>query len=105
MARPLREQLREKVQENQKRRASTSASTTDRAEAPLGERDLIERATAPIDPSAVLPRLRALEEGTSALEHRVLDHYGEQADVNVRLGEAIARLAARIGVPASDLGL
>jgi hypothetical protein len=123
MAQPLRQQLREKVAESRKR--ATAATVADRrwqnedgpcdAAPPAGE--AIEMpATAPQDPSAVIPRLRALEQGTSALEHRVIGNYeeqrtvalrivDEQADTNMRLSEAIARLAAKVGVAPSDLGL
>ncbi len=113
MASPLREQLRERVQESQKRRGH-DVLTDAAGPAEVIDYEVLKRREEECDPPAagttiagraILPRLASLEDFRPAIVSRVDDLSNQQVTTDHRLATAIAKLAALVGVNPADLGL
>ncbi len=110
LTRPLREQLREKVQDFEKRRVEASQAC-DVAESPAYEAaGQLGRAYAPGETTAlpavaIMPRVGELEDARQSIE-RQLRQLGEaQVETDSRIANALAQLARLVGVNPADIGL
>lgn len=128
MARPLREQLRERVNAHHERKARTvnqavatghnrhyreemlkNVEETTDAAAPVG---YAPGDPTPLPPGALMPRVGELEDARREHEHRFLLADERVSGIDLahneteqQLATAIARLAKLVGVNPADLGL